>query len=171
MRQILAFASIGVILSSCGNSKPGEHTTAAPSSDTLVIQQPTIVPKTDPADRSGKYEEVDDPDEEGCNIKVMLSKVPGGYQYHLAYDTLSYKGQISLDRRADHTTGIVFKGLPYAETSMDDDDDGTNARNSSEVGGELQGDTIIILNYGNSMNYYIQLEGCGLKYIRLVRKH
>ncbi|UEG53099.1 hypothetical protein LLH06_19325 [Mucilaginibacter daejeonensis] len=171
MRISLALACITLILSSCGNSKPEEHTTAVPSSDKSANQQATVVPKTTSADLSGTYEEVDDPDAEGCDIVVTISKAAGGYHYHLAYDSLSYEGQLGLDKRNDHTTGIVFKGIPYAETSIDDDDDGTNARTSSDVGGELEGDTITIQNYGNSMNYYVKLGGCGLKYIRLVKRH
>ncbi len=171
MRTSLALSCITLILSSCGNSKPEEHTTAVLSPDTLIDQQATVVPKTTSADLSGTYEEVDEPDAEGCGIAVTISKAAGGYHYQLAYDSLSYNGQLGLDKRDDHTTGTLFKGIPYAETSMDDDDDGTNARTSSYVGGELEGDTITIQNYGNSMNYYVKLGECGLKYIRLVKKH
>lgn len=166
-----------LVLSACQN--PGRpikqlHTTKdAPVVLSRVQTKPSAAfDKYDP-DISGEYEQTDSIDG-GCPISVIIWKSPTGYRYKLTNDQKHYAGNIKLEKEADQGTGIIFEGVPYSEyegdvSQTDDQADRPQLTQPVGVGGLLNGDTILIQNYGNSMNYYVQFGGCDSKFISLIK--
>lgn len=132
-------------------------------------------------DISGYYKAVDaghpESTDEGCAIEVnILKKNTGAFTYNLIAGDTKHTGEVTLTKNNDKSMGIVFEGIPYAEfegdiSDGDDDKERPQLKLPVGIGGILQGDTITIQNYGNSMNYYVVFEGCGAKYLQLVKKH
>ena len=130
-------------------------------------------------DISGYYEEVDSDQteeiNEGCGISVNIKRNGKGFSYYLKTSDRNYRGKLTLVNIPEDKYGIVFEGTKYAEYESDisqkpDTDDAKKADLPAGVGGELERDTITIQNYGNAMNYYVQIGGCQVKYLRLVRR-
>jgi len=113
----------------------------------------------------------------GCQITLDIVKRQAQYFYTLISDT-TYKGKVSISKSEDGKESYVtFEGIEWAEYEGDISNDSEEEREQKPVmklpvgiDGQLQDKEIIIQNYGNSMNYYVKLAGCGDKYIRLVKK-
>lgn len=168
-----------LLMCSCGQTTKHQNikadsTSSVTKADTGVNTRQS---STASPDISGAYKEMDDDGEtEGCGITLNIDKAASGYSYHLKQDTISYSGKLTVTHDADKITFLVFEGIKYAEYEGDisqKEDDNSRPKLKSPVGieGELDADTITIQNYGNSMNYYVKLGGCGVKYIRLVKTH
>jgi hypothetical protein len=166
-----------LILSACQD--PGRpvkqlHTTKeTPVVLSSVQTKPSTVPDKNDLDISGTYEQTDTADG-GCPISVTINKSPAGYRYNLTNDKKHYTGKIKLEKDADQGTAIVFEGIPYSEyegdvSQLDDNAERMQKKVPVGVGGLLNGDTILIQNYGNAMNYYVQLGGCDAKFINLIK--
>ncbi|SDD97674.1 hypothetical protein SAMN05216464_103218 [Mucilaginibacter pineti] len=166
-----------LILSSC--QEPGKpekqlHTTKATPAVLPVMQtQASAAPDKNDPDISGNYEQTDTTDG-GCPISVTIRKSADGYRYKLTNDQKHYTGKIKLERDGDQSTGIIFEGIPYAEyegdvSQLDDHGERPQPKLPIGVGGLLNGDTILIQNYGNAMNYYVQFGGCDAKFISLIK--
>lgn len=97
-----------------------------------------------------------------CDIQIKLEKVNNKLQYKITGKANSGSGEaeIVVDGNGNY---IVFKGLKYIEYDE-------NIKGYPDVSGSVKGDTIIIQNYGNSMNNYTKLNGCEEKYIYLVKQ-
>lgn len=134
--------------------------------------QPSVASDNNDPDISGSYEQADTTNE-GCPISVTIWKSSSGYRYKLTNAQKHYTGKIKLERDAQ-SMGIVFEGIPYAEyegdvSQLDDQANRPQPKLPVGVGGLLNGDTILIQNYGNAMNYYVQFGGCQAKFITLVK--
>jgi hypothetical protein len=113
----------------------------------------------------------------GCQITVDIVKRQAQYFYTLTSDT-TYKGKVSLSKSKDSKeTYITFEGIEWAEYEGDISNDTEEEKEQKPeiklpvgIDGQFTGKEITIQNYGNSMNYYVKLAGCGDKYIRLVKK-
>ena len=168
---------------SASKTKPVKVAVAVKSIKTDSVSAMTIKTASSKAfdsfrDISGYYEEVDDEQteelNEGCGISVNIKRNTKGFSYYLKTSDRRYRGKITLVNISDDKYGIVFEGTKYAEYEGDlsqktVDDNAKKTNSPVGVGGELQQDTITIQNYGNAMNYYVQIGGCQVKYLRLVR--
>jgi hypothetical protein len=135
----------------------------------LLTNQTQHIPKLDSLNISGDYEEVDDPDadslNEGCHIVGLITKNIKGYRYQLTTAENHYKGKVTVTRNPDKSNGIVFEGIPFADYEGDiSKENDTDTRSPAlakpiGIGGVISGDTILMQNYGNAMNYYVQLVG------------
>jgi hypothetical protein len=166
-----------LILSACQD--PGRpvkqlHTTKeTPEVVSGVQTKPSAASDKNDPDISGEYEQTDTTDG-GCPISVTIWKSPTGYRYKLTNDKKHYTGKVKLEKDADQSTGIIFEGIPYAEyegdvSQLDDHAERPQPKLPVGVGGLLNGDTILIQNYGNAMNYYVQFGGCDAKFISLIK--
>jgi hypothetical protein len=167
-----------LILSACQNpGRPVKQPRLAEETYPVVLSgvqtKPSPAPDKHDLDISGKYERADTTDE-GCPISVIIWKSSTVYRYKLTNDQKHYAGKIKLEKNADQGTGIIFDGVPYSEyegdvSQLDDQAERPQLKLPVGVGGLLNGDTILIQNYGNSMNYYVQFGGCDAKFISLIK--
>lgn len=166
-----------LIMVGCGTPASEKKTKLTPALHPLT-HQTQHMQQPDSPDISGAYEEADDrePDSlnEGCHIIALITKDAKGYTYRLTTPENHYKGKLTVNSNPDKTNDIVFEGIPFAEYEGDISKDGSDASDNklkkpTGLGGVMSGDTIDMQNYGNSMNYYVQLGDCGLKFIRLIK--
>ena len=166
-----------LILSACQN--PGRpvkqlHTKKeTPVVLSGVKTKPSAVSDKHDLDISGNYGQTDSTDKSGP-ISVTIWKSPTGYRYKLTNDQKHYTGKVKVEKDADQRTGIIFVGIRYAEyegnvSQLDDHAERPQPKLPVGVGGLLNGDTILIQNYGNAMNYYVQFGGCDAKFISLIK--
>ena len=95
-----------------------------------------------------------------CNLSLTLKE--DTYEFK---GVTTAKGKYSLGNEGSEKF-IIFLGLKYGET------DDRYQNEDRDVSGSVLQDTIIIQNYGNSINDFITLRACDEKYIYLVRnKH
>lgn len=119
----------------------------------------------------------DGADAPGCQITVDIVKRKAQYFYTLTSDT-TYKGKLSISKNQDSKeTFVTFEGIEWAEYEGDISNDSEDERAQKPemklpvgIDGQLSRHEITIQNYGNSMNYYVKLAGCGDKFIRLVKQ-
>jgi hypothetical protein len=166
------------VVSACQNQeKPVKQPRVAEETHAIQLSRSqnhssAATDKKDP-DISGNYEQTDSTDR-GCPISVTIWKSATGYRYKLTNDQKYYTGKVKVEKDADQRTGIIFEGIPYAEyegsvSQLNDDAERPQPKLPVGVGGLLTGDTILIQNYGNAMNYYVQLGGCDAKFISLIK--
>lgn len=97
-----------------------------------------------------------------CEISIELTGTKANYNYHLKSKSKNIKGKAIIYLAGDGKTyNVELKGAEMAEPS--------ELRKSTNISFSLSKDTITIQNTGNSMNYYVQLEGCSEKYITLMK--
>lgn len=101
------------------------------------------------------------PDSTPCDLTIVLGINKNKLTYKITGKNNNSSGyaEITLEGKEKY---IVFKGLKFAQY---DDNDSSN----SDVLGAINNDTIMIQNYGNSMNDYIKFDGCE-KYTYLVKQ-
>lgn len=170
------YLSLLLILSACQDpGRPVKHlhtTKETPAVLSGVQAKPSVALVKYDADISGEYEQTDTTDG-GCPISVIIWKSPTGYRYKLTNDQKHYAGKIKLEKDVQ-SIGIVFEGIPYSEyegdvSQLDDNAERPQPKLPVGVRGLLNGDTILIQNYGNAMNYYVQFGGCDAKFISLIK--
>ena len=126
---------------------------------------------------SGTYVIVNEPVEaDKCSMTITISKDTKGYSYTFTSDSRSLKGKLSVEAN-DEKNGhyITLEGIEWSEYEGPLDDEGEPTSKEPldlpvGIGALLQNDTISLQNYGNSMNYYLQLADCGKKYIVLKKQ-
>jgi hypothetical protein len=111
-------------------------------------------------DISGTYKAVDD---ESCPLVIDIFKKNKGYRYSIVRNGKKETGIAELVLENDGEESVYFKGLKYWAYDKRYDD-------NSDIGGGFDDDTLIIQNYGNSMNEYTKFNECGGKYLAFVRK-
>lgn len=113
----------------------------------------------------------------GCQITVDIVKRKAQYFYTLTSDT-TYQGKVSISKNQENKeTYVTFEGIEWAEYEGDISNDSEDERTQKSemklpvgIDGRFTGHEITIQNYGNAMNYYVKLAGCGDKFIRLVKQ-
>lgn len=180
------------LLTSCKNNR-NQDKTESPSFDSasttristgsdLKSDSTAFIGKT--ADRNdsiddveGTYFVVNEPNEvEKCQLSITIIKTSEGNIYEFSTDSRLLKGKVSFDRTEDRSGYyITLEGIEWSEYEGALDEDGES--NGSEkmelpvgIHGLIQDNQITIQNYGNSMNYYVQLGDCGKKYIVLKKR-
>lgn len=109
-----------------------------------------------------------------CNLTLTITKKNGQYYYNLKSDLRNLNGKVSLYRSLEENeTSIMLEGIEWAEyrgeISNEDDENYQEKELELPIGinGSFVENEITIQNYGNSMNYYLKLNDCGEKFIRL----
>lgn len=90
-----------------------------------------------------------------CNLVIGLSQGSNKFEYKVTTDTRTTTGNFV--KRAQQLT---FSGL-YASKS--------GGNSEIEVSALIDGDTLVIQNYGNSMNPFLLFAECDDKYLSLTR--
>ena len=139
--------------------------------DTLVKTKSTIKKTKFPIE--GTY--VTEDDDSTCKMKLTLSYKADQLVYKLTTNTrtLTDKAEIELNEHKDGYY-LTLKNIEWSENegALNDEGEPTNPDITlpTEIQGALEKNQITIQNAGNSMNYYIQIGECDLKYIHLIRK-
>ncbi len=112
---------------------------------------------------------------EGCDLKVEITKVKSTYYYTLTSAIREKSAELSVDKiENSDELALILNEIQWSEYKGDI----SNEKESKEkelkipvgINATFLNNEIIIQNYGNDMNYYVQLGECSEKYIRLVRK-
>ena len=90
-----------------------------------------------------------------CNLVVGLSQEDSQFEYKVTTDARTAMGNFLKSGQQ-----IIFSGL-YASKSV--------GNSKIEVSALIKGDTLVIQNFGNSMNPFALFSECDDKYLSLVR--
>jgi len=116
---------------------------------------------------------------ENCEIKIYIKKSTEGYSYRLITEEKDKEGKLTIEKpeTADESFPFVLEGIEWSAYEGDISDDLERDQQNSDIlelpegiRGVLKPDGITIQNYGNAMNYYVQLQECGAKYIELKKE-
>jgi 5-hydroxyisourate hydrolase-like protein (transthyretin family) len=109
----------------------------------------------------GEYNSFKTDEFENCNLKINITNHRGNYTYHLISYSKNIKGRLKLSfSKNDYFAALV--GTKISES-------GKLVKENDPIRIQIQNDTITIQNYGNSMNYYVQLNDCSEKFIKLAK--
>ena len=114
-----------------------------------------------------------DGETETCSLSVKIRKAKGGYVFTFDIGGKIISGKVKLIKSDDPKEfGITFKGIHWAENNGDISN--TTQQNKLKLPDGIEGvwsaSGIVIQNYGNAMNSYMQIASCGQKYINLVKQ-
>ena len=110
-----------------------------------------------------------------CKMSLVLSYKADQLVYKLTTNTrtLTDKAEIELNEHKDGYY-LTLKNMEWSENegALNDEGEPTDPDITlpTEIQGALDKNQITIQNAGNSMNYYIQIGECDLKYIHLIKK-
>lgn len=90
-----------------------------------------------------------------CNLVIGLSQEVSQFEYKVTTDAQTVIGNYVKSEQQ-----IIFSGL-YASQSIEN--------SNIEVSAIVQGDTLVIQNYGNSMNPFTFFSECEEKYLSLTK--
>lgn len=91
-----------------------------------------------------------------CSLAVIIYQA--GRRLHYRLEDSSEQGFVT-QVNADGYHGLHFRSIPEPHEK------------AHEWGGDLEGDTLLVQTYGNSMNYYENYVGdCDCKFLRLVNR-
>jgi hypothetical protein len=140
--KALVFALVLVIgLFSCNSGS--EQSTNSESDSTVVSNN-----QKSANDYSGVYKTTVD---NLCQIILTITKDGQNFNYQIKFDNIEYAGKLLVEN-TDGETYFTFDGL------IDDNKPKT-------VSGKLVDGSIMIQNYGNSMNEYHYFKKCDEKYL------
>lgn len=114
-----------------------------------------------------------DGETETCSLSVKIRKAKDDYVYTFKIGDKIVSGKVKLIKSDNAKEfGIIFKGIHWAENNGDISN--TNQQNKLKLPDGIEGvwsaSGIVIQNYGNAMNSYMQIASCGQKYINLVKQ-
>ena len=179
-----------LLLSNCNNnthntamsSLTGDSVSKSDSSLTSNASQTRTVlaagNHADPAQEiEGTYVVINEPDAaDQCNMTITIEQVGKSYMYKFLSDTRALSGKLSVVANQEKDGyNITFEGIEWSECEGALDDNGEPKAEEAlplpvGITGVIKDKQITIQNYGNSMNYYVQLEDCSNKYILLQKQ-
>jgi hypothetical protein len=187
---ILLISFLLLLFSSCQNKSIDKTIAASSISDSISKLEPSSTSKSDPKEIFpdtgkqnasvklivGTYVAINEPEEsEQCEMTIIIEKASAGYIYHFKTEDRSLSGKLSVEA-TEGKDGyyITLEGIEWSEYEGELDDDGEakvkDLALPKGINGVIQDSEITIQNTGNSMNYYVKLEDCGKKYIRLKKQ-
>jgi hypothetical protein len=186
---IILISFVLLLFSNCQNHGNTDKTVAIPSirdsiskdknSSTLESDQHGVfldtVKRAESAKQiEGTYVVINGPDESGkCTMTIIIEKASGGYTYKFSTESRSLSGELSVEATEGKDGYYInLEGIEWSEYEGALDDEGeAKAKEPLDlpigINGVIIDNEITIQNTGNSMNYYVKLEDCGKKYIRL----
>lgn len=118
-----------------------------------------------------------DGETESCDLSVRITKIKGRYRYVFHIGKTVKKGKVQLSAADGPGDKIItFEGITWAEyegdvSNVKDEDRPVAMKLPAGITGLIsKKDGITIQNSGNALNYYVQIAGCGQKYIHLVKQ-
>jgi hypothetical protein len=187
---IILISYVLLLLPSCQNDNADKTATALAIRDSISKPETSSTSKSDHKQISidtgkrnvsaklieGTYVVINEPEEsDQCAIKIIIKKASEGYIYKFKTETRSLSGKLSVEA-TERKDGyyINLEGIEWSEYEGELNDDGeakaTDLALHTGINGVIQDNEITIQNTGNSMNYYVKLEDCGKKYIRLKKQ-
>lgn len=150
-------ASFG-LLAAC-QSKPTELPAATQAGPKIAAPPVAQAAKATPpmvAGLVGTYRQATDSTDCDCDLAVIIWRT--GRQLHYRIADYPEQGLVTADSAADRPgLGFVSAPKPHEE--------------AHEWSGSLEGDTLMVQTYGNSMNEYENfVGGCGCKFLTLVKQ-
>jgi hypothetical protein len=91
----------------------------------------------------------------GCAIELIVTKQNDGYHYKIKTSVRVQEGLLEV-AKIDQDVYFRFNGLLGTEPK-------------DEIEGQYTNDTIIIQNYGSSMNQYLNFSECDIKFLELLK--
>jgi hypothetical protein len=189
---IVLMSFVLFLFSNCQNANNADKTTATPlTRDSIFKHKASLPSESDQQDVfqdtgkqaksakqiEGTYVVINEPGEsDKCTMTIVIEKTSGGYTYKFNTESRSLSGKLSVEA-TEGKDGyyITLEGIEWSEYEGALDDQGE--AESKEplalpvgINGVIQDNEITIQNTGNSMNYYVKLEDCGEKYIRLQKQ-
>jgi hypothetical protein len=186
---IILISYVLLLLSSCQNDNADKAVAALAIKEGISKPDTSITSKSDhkqiPLDTGkrnasakqieGTYVAINDAEEsDQCAMTIIIEKA-GGYIYKFKTQNRSLSGKLSVEA-TEGKDGyyITLEGIEWSEYEGELNDNGeAKAKDLAlpmGINGVIQDNEITIQNTGNSMNYYVKLEDCGKKYIRLKKQ-
>ena len=91
----------------------------------------------------------------GCAIELIITKQTDGYHYKIKTSTRNQEGLLEV-AKIDQDVYFRFNGLLGIEPK-------------DEIEVQYTNNTIVIQNYGSSMNQYLNFSECDIKYLELLK--
>ena len=90
-----------------------------------------------------------------CVIELIITSQSDGYHYKIKTSTREQEGLLEITK-IEQEVYLKFIGLLGTEPK-------------DEIEGQYTNKTIVIQNYGNSMNQYLNFSECDIKYLELLK--
>ena len=179
-----------LLLSSCQNTNADKTVSASSIRDSISKPETSLTAKSDHKEISidtvkrtesaklieGTYVVINEPEEsDQCAMTIIIEKASGRYTFKFITESRSLSGKLSVEA-TESKDGyyISLEGIEWSEYEGELDDEGEAKAKDlplpNGINGVIQDNEITIQNTGNSMNYYVKLEDCGKKYIRLKKQ-
>jgi hypothetical protein len=160
MKKIGAILFLTVVLISCQNSE-NKEVENAPTTASLLFDIEGVYTFSDTLSK--------------CYLTLEIAKEIELYTYNLKTTTRSLSGEISLEENEDNDAYfLILNGIEWSEYygALDENSEPIDQDIELPVGleGTIVENEITIQNYGNSMNSYLQLVECDVKYIHLKKQ-
>lgn len=91
----------------------------------------------------------------GCAINLIVTKKSDGYHYKIKTSARDQEGLLEITK-IEQNVYLKFVGLLGVEPK-------------DEIEGQFTKNSIVIQNYGNSMNEYLNFDECDIKYLELLK--
>ena len=176
MKILFTFLAILLFTSCTDNKKKLENETSVSSKiDTASITHNNRSSASENTlfDIEGSYALIDTAT--SCKLSLNLFYKSNELNYQLITNTKKYadKAIIELNEKKDGYY-ITFKNIEWSENEGTLNDEGEPIDKEISLPQDIQGvmykNEITIQNSGNSMNYYVKIGDCDLKFIRLIKK-
>jgi hypothetical protein len=160
MKKIGAILFLTAVFISCQNSEKKEIEDSL-STETLLFDIEGIYTFSDTLSK--------------CNLTLEITKEIEVYKYNLKTTTRSLTGEISLEENEENDAYfLILNGIEWSEYygALDENSEPIDQDIALPEGleGTIDENEIIIQNSGNSMNSYLQLGECDVKYIHLEKQ-
>ncbi|MFT6138457.1 MAG: hypothetical protein ACJA0U_001233 [Salibacteraceae bacterium] len=160
MKKTIQILLLTLVLISCQNSEKKEIENSS-STETLLFDIEGIYTFSDTLSK--------------CNLTLEITKEIELYKYKLKTPTRSLKGEISLEANKESDAySLILNGIEWSENygALDQNSEPIDQNVALPKGleGTIDKNEITIQNYGNSMNSYLQLGECDVKYIHLKKQ-
>ncbi|MFT4663755.1 MAG: hypothetical protein ACI9XB_000696 [Gammaproteobacteria bacterium] len=160
MKRVIQTVFLTLVLTSCQNAENKEIQNSSTTQKLL-------------ADIEGVYAFSDTLSK--CNLTLEITNEIESYEYKLKTPTRSLTGKISIEEnKGNDTYNLTLNGIEWSEYygALDENSEPIDQNVSLPKGleGTLDKNVITIQNAGNSMNSYLQLGECDVKYIHLEKQ-
>ena len=160
MKRVIQTLFLTLFLTSCQNSENKEIENSS-STEKLLVDIEGVYAFSDTLSK--------------CNLTLEITNEIESYEYKLKTPTRSLAGKISIEENKENNTyNLILNGIEWSEYNgaLDENSEPIDQNVSLPNGleGTLDKNVITIQNAGNSMNSYLQLGECDVKYIHLEKQ-
>jgi hypothetical protein len=187
---IILICLVLFLFSNCQNTNADKTVSASSIRDSISKPETSLIAKSDNKEISidtgkqgasaklieGTYVVINESEEsDKCKMTIIIAKASEGYTYKFIAESRSLSGKLSVEATEGKDGHYInLEGIEWSEYEGELDDDGEAKAKDlalpTGINGVIRDNEITIQNTGNSMNYYVKLEDCGKKYIRLKKQ-